>query len=133
MNKKTKKTTDTIEALRKVSIFPFVEKPCEFDKIKTSKAYILWEKSVTDPESLTREEKDWLFEQFCYQSCYTETIRIGGWRITYPTAKMFLVQSADSRREWRLYSAFDKTSIRNHFKFAGGCGEIIEYTKKETK
>ena len=131
MNKETKKTTVTIETLR-TNIIPFVAKPCEFDKIKTSKAYILWEKSVTDPKSLTREEKDWLFEQFCY----TETpnvIRIGGWKITYPTAKRFLVQSADNWRDWRVYSAFDKTSIRNHFKFAGGCGEIIEYTKKEAK
>ena len=131
MNKETKKITVTIETLR-TNIFPFVGKPCEFDKIKTSKAYILWEKSVTNPKSLTREEKDWLFEQFCY----TETpnvIRIGGWKITYPTTKMFLVQSADNWRDWRVYSAFDKTSIRNHFKFVGGCGEIIEYTKKETK
>lgn len=132
MNKETKKTTDTIEALQKVSIFPFVEKPCEFEKIKTSKAYILWEKSVTDPKSLTREEKDWLFEQFYYNGTLN-AIRIGGWAITYPTAKKFLVQSADNWREWKLYFAFDKTSIRNNFKFAGGCGEIMEYPKQEVK
>lgn len=131
MNKKTKKTTVTIEDLQKVNIIPFAEKPWEFDKIKTSKAYMLWEKSVTDPKSLTREEKDWLFGQFYYNGTMN-TIRIGGWSIIYPTAKMFLVQD-DNWRDWKLYSAFDKTSIRNNLKFAGGCREILEYTKKEAK
>lgn len=131
MNKETKKTTDTIEALQKVSIFPFVKKPCEFEKIKTSKAYILWEKSVTDLKSLTREEKDWVFEQFCYNGTMN-AIHIGGWAIIYPTVRTFLVQS-DNWRDWKLYSAFDKTSIRNNFKFAGGCGEIMEYPKQEVK
>lgn len=131
MNKKAKKTTVTLEDLQKVNIIPFDEKPLEFDKIKASKAYILWEKSVTDPKSLTREEKDWLFEQFYYNGTMN-AIRIGGWSIIYPTAKMFLVQN-DNWRDWKLYSAFDKTSIRNNLKFAGGCREIIEYTKKEAK
>ena len=131
MNKETKKTTDTIEDLQKVSIFPFVEKPCEFEKIKTSKAYILWEKSVTDPKSLTREEKDWVFEQFCYNGTMN-AIHIGGWAIIYPTVRTFLVQS-DNWRDWKLYSAFDKTSIRKQSRGVGGCREIIEYTKKEVK
>lgn len=131
MNKETKKTTDTIEALQKVSIFPFVKNPCEFEKIKTSKAYILWEKSVTDPKSLTREEKDWVFEQFCYNGTMN-AIHIGGWAIIYPTVRTFLVQS-DNWRDWKLYSAFDKTSIRKQFRGVRGCREIIEYTKKEAK
>lgn len=132
MNKEEKKTAVPLEALRLANIFPFVERPCGFDEMKASKAYVLWEKSVTDPKSLTREEKDWLFEQFCYnvRTDAPNVIHIGGWRIAYPTAKKFLVQSADSWRNWRLYMAFDKTSVR---RFLRGCGEIMDYPKKETK
>lgn len=132
MNKEEKKTAIPLEALRLVNIFPFVDEPRNFEEVKASKAYVLWEKSVTDPKSLTREEKDWLFEQFCYntRTDAPNVIHVGGWRIAYPTAKKFLVQSADSWRNWRLYMAFDKTSVR---RFIRGCGEIMEYPKKETK
>lgn len=127
-----KKTAVPLEALRLANIFPFVEKPCGFDEMKASKAYVLWEKSVTDSKSLTREEKDWLFEQFCYnvRSSNANVIHVGGWSIAFPTAKKFLVQSPDNWRNWRMYMAFDKTSIRS---FLRGCGEIMEYPKKETK
>ena len=131
MNKKTKKPTLTLEWLQKFNVIPFDEKPWEFDKLKTSKAYMIWEKSVTDPKSLTREEKDWVFEQFCYNGTMN-AIHIGGWAIIYPTVRTFLVQS-DNWRDWKLYSAFDKTSIRKQFRGVGGCREIIEYTKKEAK
>ncbi len=132
MNKEEKKTDVPLETLRLANIFPFVEKPCEFESLKASKAYVLWEKSVTDPKSLTREDKDWLFEQFCYnvRTDSPNVIHVGGWRIAYPTAKRFLVQSADNWRNWRLYMAFDKTSVR---RFLKGCGEIMEYPKKEAK
>lgn len=130
--KTEEKKSVPIDAVRLANIFPFVEKPCDFEEVKASKAYILWEKSVTDPKSLTREEKDWLFEQFCHnvRTDSPNVIHIGGWRIAYPTARKFLVQSPDCWRNWRLYTAFDKTSIR---RFLIGCGEIMEYPKKETK
>ena len=121
-----------IEALRLANIFPFVENPCGFDEVKVSKAYVLWEKSVTDPKSLTREEKDWLFEQFCYnvRTDAPNVIHVGGWRIAYPTAKRFLVQDRYNWRSWRDYAAFDRTSTR---RFLRGCGEIIEYPKHKEK
>ena len=130
--KTEEKKTVPIEAMKLANIFPFVEDPCDFEKVKASKAYILWEKSVTDPRSLTREEKDWLFEQFCHnvRTDSPNVIHVGGWRIAYPTARKFLVQSPYNWRNWNLYMAFDKTSIR---RFLKGCGEIMEYPKKETK
>lgn len=132
MNKEEKKPVIPLEALRLANIGPFVEKPCGFDEMKASKAYVLWEKSVTDPKSLTREEKDWLFEKFCcnIRTDSPNVIHIGGWRIAYPTAKRFLVQSPGNWRKWRLYTAFDKTSIRRCIR---GCGEIMKYPEKETK
>lgn len=134
MNKEEKKPAVPLEALRLANIFPFVEKPCDFEEAKASKAYVLWEKSVTDPRSLTREEKDWLFERFCcnVRSSAPNVIHVGGWRIAYPTAKRFLVQDRYDWRAWREYAAFDKTSIRRFLKW---CGEIIEYPKnpKERK
>lgn len=47
-----------IETMKTVNLYPFTDKPCPVDELKESKAYRLWEKSIKDPKSLTRDEKD---------------------------------------------------------------------------
>ena len=126
--KKVKRTPEEIEKIKMSNLWVFTRwEPATLESIKSSKAYQLWEKSINDPKSLTRDEKDWLAEKFI-DSTYNSSgncIPLGGWMMRFPTAKKYLVQNAYSMRQFRVYYAFDKTSLRKYLK--SEAGEIFEY------
>lgn len=123
---KTKRNTIDTEAVKAASLRAFVQEPCSKEQLKASKAYILWEKSIDTPNRLTRAEKDWLARKFTSNvfNRKPNVIHIGGWELTYPTAKRYLVQEEPGSRTWREYRAFDKTSLREAIY---GIGKIIEF------
>lgn len=118
-----------IETLKTVNLYPFTDKPCPVEDLKESKAYKLWEKSIKDPKSLTRDEKDWIAREFMSQSFYAvgNGLSVRGWRLIFPTAKKYLVQEEDSPRRYYVYYGFDKTSVREAT--MNRRGEIIEYKR----
>lgn len=120
-----------IETMKTVNLYPFTDSPCPVDELKGSKAYKLWEKSIENPKSLTRDEKDWLAEKFNEQTFYTVGNGISnmGWRLIFPTAKKYLVQDDYDCRKYRIYYGFDKTSVRNAT--YSKRGEIIEYKNQK--
>lgn len=122
---------DRIEKMKMSNLWVFGEwKPASIESLKASKAYTLWEKSIADPKSLARDEKDWLASQFI-DSTYNSAgncIALGGWMMRFPTAKKYLVQNAYSMRDYRVYYAFDKTSLRN--RLGREAGIILEYPEK---
>lgn len=123
---KTKKNTTNTEAVKTANLRAFVEKPCTMEQLKASKAYILWEKSIDTPSRLTRAEKDWLAREFTSNvfNRKPNVIHLGGWELTYPTAKHYLVQDEPGSRTWREYRAFDKTSLREALY---GIGKIMDF------
>ena len=120
-----------IDAMKTANLWVFVNwEPSTIEALKASRAYRLWEKSITNPKSLTRDEKDWLADQFM-SSTYNASgncIPVGGWMMRFPTAKKYLVQNAYSMRDFRVYYAFDKTSLRN--RLGREAGTILEYPEK---
>ena len=122
---------ERIETMKRVNLYPFVDKPCDIEQLKASKAYILWEKSIEDPKSLTRDEKDWLASKFNEQTFYTVGNGISnmGWRLIFPTAKKYLVQDDYDCRKYRIYYGFDKTSVREAT--GNKKGEILEYKRQK--
>ena len=114
------------EAIKIANLRTFVQEPCSMEQLKASKAYILWEKSIDTPNKLTRAEKDWLARNFTDNVfCRKQNvIHIGGWELTFPTAKHYLVQEEPGSRTWREYRAFDKTSLREAMY---GIGKIMEF------
>lgn len=119
-----------IETMKTVNLYPFTDKPCPVEDLKKSKAYKLWEKSIVDPGSLTRDEKDWIAREFTSQAFYAvgNGISVRGWRLIFPTAKKYLVQEEGSPRRYYVYYGFDKTSVREAT--MNRRGEIIEYKRK---
>lgn len=119
------------ENMKTANLWVFVNwEPASHESLKASKAYALWEKSIDDPKSLTREEKDWLADKFI-DSAYSASgncIPSGGWMMRFPTAKRYLVQDAYSTRDYRVYYAFDKTSLRS--RLGREAGVILEYPAK---
>lgn len=120
-----------IDALKTANIWVFVQhEPALIDNVKKSKAYMLWEKAIVSPKSLTRDEKDWIAENFI-QSAYStqgNCIPLGGWMMRFPTAKKYLVQNEYSPRNYTVYYAFDKTSLRKAI--MNRRGVILEYPEK---
>lgn len=121
---KTKNNKIDTEAVKTANLRAFVQEPCTMEQLKASKAYILWEKSIDTPSGLTRAEKDWLAREFNVFSGRQNVIHIGGWELTFPTAKHYLVQDGPGSRTWREYKAFDKTSLREALY---GIGKIMEF------
>ena len=120
-----------IENMKTANIWVFVNwEPQSFENIKGSRTYVLWEKSITDPGTLTREEKDWLAAEFVRCSVTYgsgNVICLGGWAMRFPTARKFLVNYKYDGGTWHEKYAFDKTSLRkalyqvNHImEFPGG-------------
>jgi hypothetical protein len=122
-----KKETVSIDDLRQRHVYPFVDEPRPMEELRRSKAYVLWEKSVTDPKSLTRLEKDWLAKEFIDSMGLPNAISVGGWRIVFPTAKKYLLQDQYDMREYRVYYGFDRASVR-HATY-NTRGEIVEHGK----
>lgn len=122
--------TKRIETMKTVNMYPFSDNPCPVEELKMCKAYKLWEKSIVDPKSLTRDEKDWIAREFASQLLYTvgNGVSVRGWRLIFPTAKKYLVQEEDSPRRYYAYYGFDKTSVREAA--MNKRGEIIEYKGK---
>lgn len=120
-----------IETLKTVNLYPFSNNPCPIEELKVSKAYGLWEKSIENPKSLTRDEKDWIAREFMRQSFYPvgNGISLRGWRLIFPTAKKYLVQEEGSPRRYYAYYGFDKTSIREAT--MNRHGEIIECERQK--
>ena len=120
-----------IETMKTVNLYPFTDNPCPVEDIKESKAYKLWEKSIVDPKSLTRDEKDWIAREFASQAFYTvgNGVSVRGWRLIFPTAKKYLVQEEGSPRRYYVYYGFDKTSVREAT--MNRRGEIIEYKRQK--
>lgn len=118
-----------IETMKTVNLYPFTDNPCPVEDLKESKAYRLWEKSIVDPKSLTRDEKDWIAREFVSQAFYTigNGISVRGWRLIFPTAKKYLVQEEGRPRGYYAYYGFDKTSVREAT--MNRRGEIIEYKR----
>lgn len=114
------------EAVKAANLRAFVQEPCATEQLKASKAYILWEKSIDTPNKLTRAEKDWLAREFTGNvfNRKQNVIHIGGWELTFPTAKRYLVQEEPGSRTWREYGAFDKTSLREALY---GIGRITDF------
>lgn len=114
------------EAVKAANLRAFVQEPCAMEQLKASKAYILWEKSIDAPNRLTRDEKDWLARSFTDNvfSSKQNVIHIGGWELTFPAAKHYLVQDEPGSRTWREYRAFDKTSLREALY---GIGKIMDF------
>lgn len=122
-----KKETIDIDDLRQRYVYPFVDEPRPMEELMQSKAYILWEKSVTDPKTLDRAEKDWLAKEFRRSMGLPNAISVGGWRIVFPTAKKYLIQDQDSVRVYLLYYGFDRASVRSAA--MNTKGEIVEHGK----
>lgn len=122
-----KKETASIDDLRQRHVYPFVDEPRPMEELKRSKAYVLWEKSVTDPKSLTRPEKDWLAKEFIGSMGLPNAISVGGWRIVFPTAKKYLLQDQYDTRGYRVYYGFDRASVRTAT--YNTRGEIVEHGK----
>lgn len=122
---------ERIETMKRVNLYPFVDKPCDVESLKASKAYILWEKSIEDPKSLTRDEKDWIAREFASQAIYAvgNGISVRGWRLIFPTAKKYLVREENNPRNYYVYYGFDKTSVREAT--TNRRGEIIEYKRQK--
>lgn len=122
---------ERIESMKTVNLYPFTAKPCDVESLKESKAYKLWEKSIEDPKSLTRDEKDWIAREFTSQSFYVigNGISVRGWRLIFPTAKKYLVQEEGSPRRYYVYYGFDKTSVREAT--GNKKGEILEYKRQK--
>lgn len=118
------------EALKIANLRAFVQEPCTMEQLKSSKAYILWEKSIDTPNKLTRAEKDWLAREFAHNvlSRKYNVIHVRGWALTFPTAKRYLVQYESGSRTWTEYRAFDKTSLREALY---GIGKIIEFPEEK--
>jgi len=123
---KTKKNKIDTEAVKTANLRAFVQEPCTMEQLKASKAYILWEKSIDTPNKLTRAEKDWLAGEFMSNvfNRKQNVIHLGGWELTFPTAKHYLVQDEPGSRTWREYRAFDKTSLREALY---GIGKIMDF------
>ena len=123
---KTKTNKTNTEAVKAANLRTFVQEPCTKEQLKASKAYILWEKSIDTPNKLTRAEKDWLAREFTSNvfNRRQNVIHLGGWELTYPTTKHYLVQDEPGSRTWREYRAFDKTSLREALY---GIGKIMEF------
>ena len=121
-----------IDAMKTANLWVFVKwEPQPIENVKQSRAYMLWEKSIKNPKSLTRDEKDWLAEKF-NGSCYNtegNCIPLGGWMMRFPTAKKYLVQDKYEYKRYTLRYAFDKTSLRKAL--YGEAGEILEYNKNK--
>lgn len=119
-----------IETMKIGNLYPFVDDPCETWYIKNSGMYELWEKSIVDPKSLTRGEKDEIARRFASQVYYTggNGIAVRGWLFIFPTAKKYLVQDEDNPRSYYAYYGFDKTSV--HKATMNRHGEIIECKEK---
>lgn len=133
--KKARTATQTeaqrIENMKLANLYPFTELPCAMHELKQSKAYGLWVKSIENPKSLTRDEKDWIAREFMSQSFYAvgNGLSVRGWRLIFPTAKKYLVQEEDSPRRYYVYYGFDKTSVREAT--MNRRGEIIEYKRQK--
>lgn len=127
---KTKKNKIDTEAVKTANLRAFVQEPCTMEQLKASKAYILWEKSIDTPSKLTRAEKDWLVREFTSNvfNRKQNVIHLGGWELTYPTAKHYLVQDEPGSRTWREYKAFDKTSLREALY---GIGKIMDFPNEK--
>lgn len=123
---KTKKNKIDTEAIKVANRRPFVSEYTPIDTVKFTKAYTLWEKSIDTPNKLTRAEKDWLAKNFTDNvfNRKQNVIHIGGWELTFPTTKHYLVQDEPGSRTWREYRAFDKTSLREALY---GIGKIIDF------
>ena len=127
----TFKEQNRIDTLKTTNLWVFVEhEPALIDNVKKSKAYMLWEKSIANPKSLTRDEKDWIAEKFTESSYNTQgnCIPLGGWMMRFPTAKKYLVQDEYSPKNYTVHYAFDKTSLRKALMNRHGI--IMEYPKK---
>lgn len=121
-----------VNPVKNANLWVFVNwEPSSMEKLKASKAYQLWEKSIDDPKSLTRDEKDWIAREFTgnIHNCSGNCIPLGGWMMRFPTAKKYLVQDRYSMRNFRVYYAFDKTSLRKAL--GSGAGKILEYPEKK--
>lgn len=123
-----KKVTIDIDDLRQRCVYPFVNEPRPIEELRECKAYVLWEKSVTDPKTLTREEKDWLAKKFIdSMGLLPNAISVGGWRIVFPTAKKYLLQNQYNMKGYYVYYGFDRVSVRTA---TGNMkGEMIERGK----
>lgn len=121
------KETVNIDDLVRRHVYPFVDEPCAMEQLKASKAYILWEKSVADPKTLSRSEKDWLAKEFRHSIGLPNAISVGGWRIVFPTAKKYLMQDQDSPRTYHVCYGFDRASVRTAA--MNMKGEIVERGK----
>ena len=127
----TFKEQNRIDTLKTTNLWVFVQhEPMLIDNVKKSKAYMLWEKSIANPKSLTRDEKDWIAEKFTESSYNTQgnCIPLGGWMMRFPTAKKYLIQDEYRPRNYTVYYAFDKTSLRKALMNRHGI--IMEYPKK---
>lgn len=127
---KTKNNKIDTEAVKTANLRAFVQEPCTMEQLKASKAYILWEKSIDTPSKLTRAEKDWLAREFASNvfNRKQNVIHLGGWELTFPTAKHYLVQDEPGSRTWREYKAFDKTSLREALY---GIGKIMDFPNEK--
>lgn len=127
---KTKTNKIDTEAVKTANLRAFVQEPCTVEQLKASKAYILWEKSIDTPSKLTRAEKDWLAREFTSNvfNRKQNVIHLGGWELTYPTTKHYLVQDEPGSRTWREYRAFDKTSLREALY---GIGKIMDFPNEK--
>lgn len=127
----TFKEQNRIDTLKTANLWVFVQhEPMPIDNVKKSKAYTLWEKSIASPKSFTRDEKDWIAENFIQSSYGAQgnCIALGGWMMRFPTAKKYLVQDEYSPRNYRVYYAFDRTSLRKAL--MNRRGVILEYPEK---
>lgn len=117
---------ERIETMKTFNLHPFVDNPCAEECIKNCGTYELWEKSIVDPKSLTRDEKDEIVRRFVSQVYYPggNSIAVRGWLFIFPTAKKYLVQDEDNPRSYYAYYGFDKTSVRKAT--MNRHGEIIE-------
>lgn len=121
---------ERIETMKTFNLYPFVDNPCEEWYIKKYGPYELWEKSIVDPKSLTRDEKDEIARRFVSQVYCPggNGIAVRGWLFIFPTAKKYLVQEEDNPRRYYVYYGFDKTSVRKAT--LNRRGKIIECKEK---
>lgn len=79
------------------------------ETLQDSKVYKLRRK-VSNRESLSREEKDWITEQVNHNTFFRNAIPLQGWKFDF--ADILHTYIVKQYGQWHEYKAVDKTALR---------------------
>ena len=94
------------------------------EALKGSKVYTLREK-LNNGGRMNREEKDWLTEKACRNSCLKSAVPLQGWKFDFSDIlRTYIVKQYG---HWTEYKATDKTGLRRYL--YGRIDNIVELEK----